>query len=111
MGYAHVWKYMSAKRNRRGIISKALGESPPYATTFEVDLYALGFDVPLNKRFAAVDVKRDQKDEIPSVSVRGPTGRWTVSEEKTVLYRHGRTPEWLRTVLEYAGVDEILEGR
>ena len=102
---------MSAKRNRRGIISRWLGEPPQHATTFEVDLYALGFDVPLNTRVVAVDIERDRDSGLPTVSVRGPTGRWEVDDQKTVLYQHGKTPEWLRTALKHVGVDEIMEGR
>ena len=111
MGLTLVGVDVSARNNRHGITSSGLGEPPRYATTFEIDLYALGFSVPLDKRFAAVDVKRGEDGELPRVSVRGPKGQWTIDGGETVLHRKGETPEWLRTVLEYVGVDEIVEGR
>ena len=109
MGNPSLGGDMSAKPNRRDIIGR-LGEPPDGATSFFVDLYALGIDVRLDQRFVRVDVARDPEGEV-KVSVCGPIGTWSASEERTVVRRRAKTPGWLRTVLEYVGVDEIVEGR
>lgn len=85
------------------------------ATTFEVDCYELGLDVPLADRYVAVDIVRGEG--AVTVSVIGRTEWWVLKHRqgrvvdqrrKDVETGKGegvaRVPRWVDVVLRHVGV-------
>jgi len=88
------------------------GQAPDHATTFEVSLEALGYDVTRAERDVAVDISR--RDGL-RVVVRTQSYAYKLAEDSDEIRRVpfdsgttkplDRCPEWLSAVLQHVGVE------
>jgi len=88
------------------------GRAPDHATTFEVSLESLGYDVTRSERDIAVDISGRGR---MSVTVRTYTYAYKLAEDSDEIRRVpfdsgttkplDRCPEWLSAVLRHVGVE------